>query len=181
MPLFRDCVRSGMSRERLTRMFLWASVLAWGVGLGAKLFDLLVLASAWGASPPSSLMLYPYGSHWPINPGTFFQPLSGLLLVASSGALIAGWTTRGSYRTWLAVPVVALTVIWIFTPTIFWPMINTLYAVWKGRLAISEAEQMQLVHRWMIADSLRVLAIAAGFVSAIRSISIAYPIRNQHS
>jgi hypothetical protein len=31
------------SRERLTRAFLWLSVIGWGIGLGAKLFDLLVL------------------------------------------------------------------------------------------------------------------------------------------
>jgi hypothetical protein len=170
-----------MSRQRLTRTFLWFSVLAWGVGLGAKLFDLLVLASAWGASPPSSLALYPYGVHWPINPGSFFQPLSGLLLVASLGTLIAGWKTHGSYRAWLATPVIAFTMIWIATPTIFWPMINALYAIWKGRIALSEAEQIQLVHRWIIADCFRVLAIAVGFVSAVRSISTPYPVEDQRS
>jgi hypothetical protein len=93
-----------MSRQRMNRTFLWFSALAWGVGLGAKLFDLLVLASAWGASPPSSLALYPYGVHWPINPGSFFQPLSGLLLVGGLGTLIAGWKTHGSDRAWLATP-----------------------------------------------------------------------------
>jgi hypothetical protein len=170
------CVRSAMSRERLTRTFLWVSVLAWGVGFGAKLFDLLVLASAWGASPPSSLVLYPYGIHWPINPGDFFQPLSGLLLVASLGALIAGWKTRGSYRNWLAAPVIALSIIWIVTPTVFWPMINAFYAVWRGRLVMSEIEQVHLVHRWIVADSLRVFAILVGFISAIRSISVPYPL-----
>jgi hypothetical protein len=166
-----------MSREQLTRSFLWVSVAAWGVALGAKLFDLLVLSSAWGSSPPSSLALYPYGVHWPVNPGNFFQPVSGLLLVASLGALIAGWKTRGSYRNWLAAPVIALTIIWIVTPTVFWPMINALYAVWRGRLAMSDEEQIALVRRWMMADSLRVLVIAVGFVSAIRSISVPYPSR----
>jgi hypothetical protein len=170
-----------MSRKRLTRTFLWISVLAWGVGLGAKLFDLLVLASAWGASPPSSLALYPYGVQWPINPGTFFQPLSSLLLVASLGALIAGWKTQGNYRNWLAAPVIALIIIWIFTPTVFWPMINALYAIWRGKLPMSELEQIQLVHRWVIADSLRVLVITTGFVSAIQSISVPYPLREQRS
>jgi len=35
-----------MSRERLTRAFLRLSVIGWGVGLGGKLFDLLVVAEA---------------------------------------------------------------------------------------------------------------------------------------
>ena len=47
-------------RFLLLRFFLWVSVIAWGVVLGAKLFDLLVLAGAWSAAPPESLSLLPY-------------------------------------------------------------------------------------------------------------------------
>ena len=36
-------------RIRLTRMFLWVAVLAWGIGVGAKLYDLRVVAGAWSA------------------------------------------------------------------------------------------------------------------------------------
>ena len=50
-------------QARLTRIFLWISVIAWGVLLGAKLFDLRVLVGAWSASPPESLSLLPYGPH----------------------------------------------------------------------------------------------------------------------
>jgi hypothetical protein len=172
-------ILSVMSRERLFCVFLWLSVLGWGFGAGAKLFDLLVLAGAWGAAPPSSLSLHPYGQHWPINPGDFFQPLSAVLLISSAGALISGWKTRGAYRAWLAAPVVALVIIWIFTPTVFWPMISELYAVGRGRLTMSDVEVAKLVHRWMVADALRVLVITAAFVCAIRSISMPYPRRDR--
>ena len=63
-------------RWRLLQVFLWMSVLGWGIGLGAKLFDLVVLASAWGAAPPTSLSLMPYGPNFPTDPGEFFQPLT---------------------------------------------------------------------------------------------------------
>jgi hypothetical protein len=33
-------------RARLTRMFLWISVVAWGLLVGGKLFDLRVLVGA---------------------------------------------------------------------------------------------------------------------------------------
>jgi len=65
-----------LGRFRLMRFFLWMSVLGWGLGLGGKLFDLLVVAGAWSASPPASLALLPYGPRYPMNPGDFFQPLS---------------------------------------------------------------------------------------------------------
>jgi hypothetical protein len=53
----------------LLRAFLWLSVLAWGIGVGAKLYDLIVVAGAWSASPPESLSLMPYGAHYPVMPG----------------------------------------------------------------------------------------------------------------
>jgi hypothetical protein len=63
-----------MSRAQLTRGFLWLSVLGWGIGLGAKLFDLIVVAGAWGAAPPTSLALMPYGPRYPMNLGISSSP-----------------------------------------------------------------------------------------------------------
>src|SRR5258708_8219102 len=80
-------------RIRLTRMFLWVAVLAWGIGVGAKLYDLRVVAGAWSAAPPESLSLLPYGPHFPVDPGKFFIPTSLSTLVAAFGALICGWNT----------------------------------------------------------------------------------------
>jgi hypothetical protein len=163
-----------MSRSKLTTIFLWISVLSWGIGLGAKLFDLVVLARAWGASPPASFALYPYGRSWPLNPGDFFQPLSVLILIGAAGALIAGWKTESTYRIWLWIPAIAFLLIWIATPTIFWPIINDTYAIAHGKIIRTDIETAALVHRWFLYDWLRVAAIAIGFVSSVRSISIPY-------
>jgi hypothetical protein len=164
-----------MSRAQLTRGFLWLSILGWGIGLGAKLFDLLVLAGAWGAAPPASLALMPYGPRYPMDPGGFFQPLSALMVVGILGALISGWKTRLEYRVWLGVPVIAFLIIWIFTPTVFWPMIRELYGAGSGKIVKSDTELILLVRRWMIWDWLRVALIATGFVSSVRAISIPFP------
>jgi len=164
-----------MSRERLTRAFLWLSVIGWGIGLGAKLFDLLVLAGAWSAAPPASFALLPYGPRWPMDPGDFFQPLSALMAVGMLGALISGWKTRFEYRVWLWLPVIIFLVLWIFTPTVFWPMIRELYGVASGKLIRSDAELIHLVRRWIIGDWMRVAGIAVGFVSSIQAISMPYP------
>ena len=167
-----------MSREQLTRGFLWFSVLGWAIGLGAKLFDLIVVASAWGAAPPASLALMPYGPHYPINPGNFFQPLSALMVVGILGALISGWKTPLDYRIWLWVPAVAFLIIWIFTPTVFWPMIRELYGAGSGKIVRNDAELIMLVRRWMIWDWLRAAVITAGFLSLVRAISIPFPRNN---
>lgn len=161
-------------RKKLTRAFLWCSVILWGIALGAKIFDLLVLARAWGGDVPASLMFYPYGKSWPIDPGNFFQPLSALILVAIVGALWSGWKTKRSYRRWLWLSVAAFVLIWLATPTLFWPLINELYQVAHHRVTLSDADAAALVKRWFIYDSIRIVVIAAGFVSAVQAISIPY-------
>jgi hypothetical protein len=110
-----------------------------------------------------------------MNPGDFFQPLSVLIVPGILGALIAVWKTRLEYRIWLWVPVIAFLIIWILTPTVFWPMIRELYGARPGKLVRSEAELILLVRRWMILDWLRAVLIAAGFVSSVRAISIPFP------
>jgi hypothetical protein len=153
--------------------FLWASALAWGVGLGAKIFDLLVVAGAWGASPPESFALLPYGPRYPVNPGDFFQPLSALMALAIVGALISGWRQPGQLRRWLWTGTAAFVVIWAITPTVFWPMINAQYAIATGKATASAAEAAQLTARWVAWDSFRILLIAVGFVASLRALTLA--------
>jgi len=162
-------------RKKLTRAFLWLSVLSWGTGFGGKLFDLLVVVRAWGANPPVSLSLYPYGKRFPMNPGDFFQPVSILMAIAILGALVSGWKTPRSYRLWLWIPVVLFALIWAATPSIFWPIINELYVAAKGTGAVSSDRVTELIHNWFVYDWLRTAVIAAGFLSSIQSISQPYP------
>ena len=155
---------------RAMRIFLWIAIVGWAVGLGAKLFDLVVVGGAWAASPPASFALLPYGKRYPIDPGDFFIPLSALIAVGSIGALISGW--RSSVRAWLSVGVIAFLIIWALTPTVFWPMIHQLYGTAIGRITPTDAESVQLAHRWFVWDWTRVCLIAVGFVASVRAISV---------
>jgi len=109
------------------------SVIGWGVGLGGKLFDLLVVAGAWSAAPPASFAALAYGPRFPLNPGDFFQPLSAVMLLGMLGAMISEWKTRFDYRVWLLLPIASFLGLWAFTPTIFWPMINEYYGGATGK------------------------------------------------
>jgi len=157
---------------RVMQFFLWASVLGWGIGLGAKLFDLIVVAGAWSATPPASFALLPYGPRFPINPGDFFQPLSAVMALGILGALISGWRAPVQLRLWLWLGVIMFLIIWAITPTVFWPMIRELYGSAKGRISHTDAELVQLAHRWIRWDWFRVSLIAIGFVASIRAISL---------
>ncbi|MBB5209644.1 anthrone oxygenase family protein [Chiayiivirga flava] len=151
---------------------LWIATLSWGVGLGAKLFDLLVVAGAWGASPPASFALLPYGPAYPLNPGAFFQPLSIVMAVSIVGALIAGWGHSRPMRVWLWIGTLSFVAIWAITPTVFWPMINQQYDIATGKLTASVAEATALTARWYAWDWFRVCLIALGFVASVRAISL---------
>jgi hypothetical protein len=165
-------------RARLTRLFIWVSVLAWGILLGAKLFDLRVLVGAWSASPPASLKLLPYGSQYPVDTGEFFIPSSAALLLASCGALVSGWRTPLKYRGWLAVSAVMIFATLIFTVMYFWPRNAALWAVAKGTATALQdpAEIRKMVHDWVACDWLRVAMASVGFVAAVRAISVPFPV-----
>jgi hypothetical protein len=162
-------------RLRLMRFFLWMSVLGWGIGLGAKLFDLLVVAGAWSAEPPASLALLPYGSRFPVDPGDFFQPLSAVMVLGILGALISGWKTPVQLRFWLWLGVITFLIIWAITPTVFWPMIHQLYGTATGKIVASDAESIRLARRWITWDWFRVALIAVGFIASVRAISFLAP------
>ena len=164
-------------RPRLTRILLWISVLAWGILLGGKLFDLRVLAGAWSASPPESLSLLPYGPRYPVDTGDYFFPSSVALLVCSFGVLISGWKTPPRYRVWLVLPAVMISVTLIFTVLWFWPHNHALWAVARGAPdAIRDrAEIIRMARQWVTYDWLRVAMGTVGYVSSIRAISIPFP------
>jgi len=51
-------------------------------------------------------------------------------------------------------------------------MIRELYGSVKGRVSHTDAELVQLAHRWIRWDWFRVSLIAIGFVASIRAISL---------
>lgn len=166
-----------MTRERICRSFLWLATLVGGPLLGAKLFDLLVLAGAWGAQPPASLAMMPYGKAWPVDTGAFFIPFSALMLVAGFGALVAGWRTPWRYRWLLCLPSVGILALLILTVVAFWPMNAALYyhGVGSPKDTITDAESIAMTRRWLTLDWCRVVGASAAFVAPLRALTLPWP------
>jgi len=166
-----------MRRETITKAFLILAVLVGGPLVGAKLFDLLVLAGAWSADPPDSLAMMPYGEHWPVDTGVFFIPFSAAMLIASFGALIAGWKTPWRYRWLLCVPSIGILALLVLTVTAFWPMNAALWyhGIGSSRDTITDAESIAMAQRWVRLDWLRVTGAAAAFVAALRALTLPWP------
>jgi hypothetical protein len=164
-------------RAGITRMFLWLAVLVGGPLVGAKLFDLIVLAGAWAANPPQSLAMMPYGKAWPVDTGVFFIPFSAAMLIAGFGALTAGWKTPWRYRWLLCIPSVGILILLILTVVAFWPMNAALFyhGVGSPKDTISDAQSIEMARRWVALDWIRVIGATAAFVSALRALTLPWP------
>lgn len=166
-----------MNRERITKSFLWLAALVGGPLVGAKLFDLLVLAGAWSAHPPASLAMMPYGKAWPVDTGVFFIPFSAAMLIAGFGALTAGWKTPWRYRWLLCLPSIGILVLLVLTVVAFWPMNAALYyhGVGSPKDTITDAQSIAMARRWVQLDWVRVAGATAAFVSALRALTLPWP------
>jgi hypothetical protein len=94
------------------------------------------------------------------------------MVLGMLGALISGWRTPLRLRLWLWLPVITFLIIWVVTPTVFWPMIHDLYGAATGKIVRSDAELIALARRWIICDWFRVGLIAVGFLGSVRAISL---------
>lgn len=166
-----------MPSGTLTRALLWVVVLVSGPLVGAKLFDLVVLAGAWSAAPPASLTMLPYGPRWPVDTGLFFIPFSGAMLGASVAALASGWRTPWHYRWLLLVPATGIFAMLVLTVTQFWPMNNALWDYARGRAGagITQTGIVTMIRLWLRLDWLRLGVATAGFIAAVRALSILCP------
>lgn len=161
----------------MTRALLWVSVVAWGILLGGKLFDHVVLVGAWSASPPASLSLLPYGERFPVDTGDYFLPSSVTLLVCSFGLFVSGWRTPLRYRLSLFLPPLMLLVILLFTVRWFWPANAALWHVAQGAPdAIQDPSEIAaLVRRWVAFDRVRIAAGLVAFLLCTWAISVPFP------
>ncbi len=164
-------------KKGITRAFLWLAVLAGGPLLGAKLFDLVVLAGAWSAHPPASLAMMPYGKAWPVDTGVFFIPLSAAMLLAGFGALVAGWRTPWRYRWLLCLPSIGILLLLILTVAAFWPMNAALYyhGIGSPKDTITDAQSIAMARRWVMLDWVRVAGATAAFVAPLRALTMPWP------
>ena len=165
------------SRENVTRAFLWLAVLVGGPLLGAKLFDLLVLAGAWSANPPASLAMMPYGEDWPVDTGVFFIPFSAGMLLAGFGALVAGWRTPWRYRWLLCLPSVGVLLVLVLTVVMFWPMNAALYyhGIESPKDTITDIQSVAMARRWVLLDWVRVAGATAAFVAPLCALTAPWP------
>ncbi len=160
-----------ITRDQWLMIFLWISVIAWSLGLGGKLFELVVVIPAWAANPPTSLALMPYGPQYPFNPGDFFLPLGLVTLIGCLGSVICAWHAPLRYKFLLWVPVGVLLLTAVATPTLFWPMIRELHGAGTGKTPLGDAAAQALVNKWLLYDWIRCALGIPAFGCSVQALS----------
>ena len=108
---------------------LWlliASVFAWGIWCGGRVFNELMTVPIWSASPPESLKVY---RELPRKGGApFFLIFHPLFVGLAIGATLAAWKSARRARKWLApsaLIAVVPTIYLIFLTPLIGSMLDT--------------------------------------------------------
>lgn len=159
-----------MIRRRISQALLWVSVLAWSLWLGGLLHEMVVILPPWSASPPESVLEWNARPQYVINPTGFYPPVALTTVLSSVAALIAGWGMPSSRRRWPAISAVCAFTTLVFTIIYFFPKNEVLF---RNRSSGLSGEEITVIARgWVTANRLRVCIMAAGFLSALRALSI---------
>ena len=161
------------TRERITHILLWLSIVVWGCMLGGIIYETLVVVPVWSAAPPESMavMMHP---RYPIVPGRMWMPFSNLHTLISIAVLIAAWNQR-SRRMWLLFAFAIVILSHIMQFGYFWP--TNLAMVEPG---VSPADAASMANQWRAVNWFRVGYIAAGFLATLRAFGIPF-VRHEHS
>jgi hypothetical protein len=165
------------SREKVTKAFLWLAVLVGGPLVGAKLFDLLVLAGAWNAHLPGSLAM---NALWHGLAGRYRRVLHPVLRRDADRGVRrfdrGAGRGRGAIAGCSASPRGILALL-VLTVVAFWPMNAALFyhGIGSPKDTITDAGSIRLARLWVRLDWLRVAGATAAFVAALRALTLPWP------
>ncbi|MET0754069.1 MAG: DUF1772 domain-containing protein [Pyrinomonadaceae bacterium] len=165
-----------MSKQfSFAQILLWLFVISLGIELGAGLYETLVVMPMWAAAPPDSVLEYyrhnAANPQFTLNAGgrfwMFATPLVGLTAIA---ALLSGLKTRSEHRKWRVAGTILAIIVVISTFAWFVPNIIKLFSEAVTRMSADEITS--LTNWWVRLNWVRAVLYAAGWLAALRALSI---------
>ncbi len=160
----------------IAQIFMWLFVIALGITLGGGLYETLVVMPLWDTAPPDSVIAY--HQHNAANPqfalnagGRFWIFLTPLLGLSAIAALLSGLRTRPEHRKWRIAGTVLTLIVVVFT--FIWFIPNIIQLTGRGVMAMSPDEVTSLTNWWVGLNWVRAVLYAAGWLAALRALSIA--------
>ena len=155
------------TRNQLLSLFLWYLIFAWGIWLGGTLYQMLVVVPMWSEAPPESLRNFLSGTSYNRTIYNFFgPPFIAARAIPTVIALALAWH-RPKHRVLLAIAVVCLTAVVIFTLFYIYPINSVLFDQAGGNRTPSEITI--LVRIWIWSDRIRLCVGAFAFVAILKA------------
>jgi hypothetical protein len=156
-------------RHKLASGLLIASVFAWGIWCGGKVFNELMTVPIWSASPPESLKVY---RELPRKGGApFFLIFHPLFVVLAIGATLAAWKSARRARKWLALSALIAVVPTIYLMFYLTPLIGSMFRhSVAGDLPASEI--VAGVERWKLGNRICLLVELFGFACSVIALRV---------
>jgi hypothetical protein len=158
------------TRNLITLVLLWISVLSWSVYVGGTIYQMVVIDPIWSASPPESLRAFFKGTSFLQNILNFFGPRTmPLRYLPLLGVLFFGWDLP-KHRSLFVIATVCMTIALVFTLVYIYPINAVLFTQAGGDHTVEEVRAM--THSWIVADRARLLVVSVGYLSLLRALSI---------
>jgi hypothetical protein len=158
------------TRNVITLVLLWISVLSWSVYVGGTIYQMVVIVPIWNASPPDSLRAFFKGTSFLQNILNFFGPHTmPLRYLPLLGLLFFGWNLP-KHRPLFVIAAVCMTIGLLFTLAYIYPINGILFTQAGGDHTVEEVRAM--AHSWIVADRARLLVISVGYLALLRALSI---------
>jgi hypothetical protein len=150
----------------ITRIVLWAWVIAASILAGGGIFEHMVLSPMWQGSPPESVMNWPHGG----IQRKFFIIFSPAYYLCSLAMLIASFWMPRPMRIWARIAGVSGVIIAIATFGFFIPILNQTQ-VTRGA-GLSGEEITRLVNEFKSWNIARFTVMLGGWIAGLRAFSM---------
>jgi hypothetical protein len=159
-------------RNRIAEISLWAFVISLGILIGATIFEAIVITPLWAGSPPESVRGWNENPHYAINSGKFFGLIVPALLLSSLVSLIVGWKMPWTRRKWLIAAVVCTLIGYAATSLFFVPILRE--TIFTRGTGLTDPEIVGKVNSWVTYNWWRMALQIAGWLAALRALSLRY-------
>lgn len=152
----------------IARALLWFAVIWTGIWFGGQLFNALMVVPYFSANPPESLRQW--GQLRFSNLADFFAIFNTLWIsLALAISLLLGWKRYGDARHWVLASMIAALLSFIVLMGWMVATISRLVSPDNGGLPLAEIQI--LLHRWTVANWIRLGIEFCGFVFVLRALS----------
>lgn len=150
--------------KTLAGIFLWVSVIAWGLWLGALVYEMNTVIPLWSSNLPQSAIEWNARPGFRFNPTPYYVPVALTTVFSSLLALILGWRTGGRTN-WLLTSSLCSAGTLAFTLLYFFEKNAVLF---RGEYTgLGGDEITSIANAWIAGNLVRVGIMLVGYFAAL--------------